>query len=181
MTVLMARFWAFRRYTYQELSVSCEGPSSINIHINGSMVHYYMVELGIVGRMCCVSLGGCTLQIQSLVSIAGAIKVTGIYVDMNQLNVLFNSTKPFIRIDCKLRCITVKYHTNVSLGKGPSMVFGCNGGIQWVGNPMHISQSLHYIICSMNKGMLSKGFLQCTSQSHEMVKNIYPKGVSRVR
>lgn len=84
-------------------------------------------------------------------------------------------------IETGSKCVTIKYHTNRSLGTGPSLVIGENGGFQWLGNPSDISESLSSIFSFMNNNMKSEEFIRVIPRSNSMVKYIYPSGIKRTK
>ena len=144
------------------------------------MAHYYVEKCAINARMSQVSLGGSTLRIQLIKNYCANPQVTDVCVDMQILTSLFPSNSGALKVQHRAHSVYLKYDMDLSLGSGPSMIFGCNGGMQWMGSPHHIRESLSAIMRVANNSLRGKAFLEAISRSREMVRYIYPGGIPRI-
>ena len=121
-----------------------------------------------------VSMGGCVLRIHQIRDRDMSPKVTDICMDMEILSSLTSKSHRLLDVETNTKCVKIKYHTNKSLGTGPSLILGENGGFQWLGNPNDISESFCSIFAFMNKNMRNGSFIKAIAKSKSMAKYVYP-------
>ena len=82
-------------------------------------------------------------------------KITDVCMNMGTLKSLMDKGHARMTIEVGNKCVTIKHHTNRSLGAGPSLTLGENGGFQWLGSPNDVSESLSSMFDFMNNNMRS--------------------------
>jgi hypothetical protein len=167
-----SRLYSLARYNHVELSINCPLNKPDTIEISGTMAHYYMPRLGIESRMKHVSLGGSVIRIHQVRDFVTHPKVVDICMNMEILGSLVSGVRSRLSIERTSRCVKLKYHTGTSLGLGPSLTIGCNGGFQWLGNPTHIAESLSVMFAFISKDTMSKQFVHSISKSTSMERYI---------
>ena len=84
-------------------------------------------------------------------------------------------------LDCELKKVRIKFERIIGGAVvGPSIMIGCNGRFQWVGNPSLFSSTMMQLFSHMSNKMSSSQFITAVSLSKVGTLQMYPKGVPRV-
>ena len=177
MCVRMLR--ALANYNIMELSIKCPPEKPNIIEISGTMAHYYMPKVRVRSTMKHVSLGGSVIRAHQVRDFNTSPKIVDICMNMDILTSLVSGVRSGIGIEITPRSVKLKYHTSMSFGLGPSLIMGCNGGFQWLGNPTNIAESLCGIFAFMSSNIMKTQFVSAISKSTSMQQYIYPAGIQR--
>ncbi len=173
------RLRSLANYNSVELAIKCPVDKPDIIEISGTMSHYYMPKVGIESRMKHVSLGGSVIRVHQVKDFNTSPKVVDICMNMGILTSLVSGMRLGLDIEITPKCIRLKYHTGTSFGLGPSLMIGCNGDFQWLGNPIHIVDSLSAMFAFMNKNIKTSQFVDAISKSTIIQRYVYPMGIPR--
>jgi len=177
----VVKFRSFGNYDFHEVNIECPAKEPTTIKISGTMAHYYIAKCGVVAKLQSVSMGGSLLRVHQIRDFRKSPKITDICMNISILKSLTHGKHTSMSVETGNRCVTVKCHTNRSLGAGPSLTVGENGGFQWIGSPNDISESISSIFAVMNKNMRSREFIEVISRSRSMIRYIYPSGIKRTK
>ena len=177
----IVKFRSFGNYNFHQVNIECPAKEPTTIKISGTMAHYYIAKCGVVAKLQSVSMGGSLLRVHQIRDFRKSPKITDICMSIYILKSLTHGKHTSLSIETGNSCVTIKYHTNRSLGAGPSLTVGENGEFQWIRSPNDISESISSVFALMNKNMRSKEFIEVISRSRSMIRYIYPSGIRRTK
>ena len=175
------KFRSVGNYEFHELSIQSPASEPDVVLISGTMAHYYINTCNIDARIRHASIGGSLLRVHQIRDFDRSPKVTDICMNMGILRSLTSNKHRSMTIEIDTRCVRIKYHTSRSLGTGPCLIIGENGGFQWLGNPSDISESLSSMFAFMNSNMRGSDFMRAIAASRCMIKYVYPSGIRKAR
>lgn len=118
------------------------------------MAYYYGMELGIEADLVQVSFGGSTLRLQQMTNYVMSPTVIDLCVNMRLLEALTSFNSSIVSTESRFNSIYMKYNTDITTrGSGPSLILGGNGGLQWMGNPKHMFESMTHMLGNMSAQM----------------------------
>ncbi len=177
--VCVCMFRTLANYDTMELSIKCPPEKPDIVEISGTMAHYYMSKARIRSTMKHVSLGGSVIRVHQVRDFTTSPKIVDICMNMDILTSLVSGVRSGIGVEITPRSVKLKYHTSMSFGSGPTLIMGCNGGFQWLGNPTNIAESLCGIFAFMSSNIMKPQFVSAISKSTTMQQYIYPAGIQR--
>ncbi len=166
-------------YDSIELAIKCPVDKPDIVEISGTMAHYYMPKVGMGSKMKHVSLGGSVIRVHQVTDFTTSPKIGDICMNMGILTSLVSGVRSGLGVEATSKSVRLKYHTSTNFGLGPCLIIGCNGGFQWLGNPIYIADSLSVMFAFMSSNIRTGQFVDAISKSTNMQRYVYPTGIQR--
>lgn len=170
----MQKIRGFDKY---QLRVQIDVSDPSYILMSGVLAHWYAARIAYRSIIVSCSLGSSVIQVHRISH--RSVDRLSVSIDLIRVLVGPSGIREHCIVTHRKRKTVVKFPHPGDRDKGPSLTLGCNGGFQWIGNPMDISRTLAEFASLVEEAASRQEFIGCISRLSTIQGALYPSGISR--